>query len=210
MIDVFVKVWASSKMRLAMSIAVLERLAMMPDAHVHVIGSSQSLDPFKIQWPWSIEWQVKHYIGVDNVETLAPDRFWIYSKQYADASAQSPIYVVIDDDHLPIGKDWLSRGVAALAARPEFGMLSSWSINGEVPEGASDDPEVFPAHSIGCPYFCRAQSLGELPDGELKSYDQTLSAHVVRNVGKIGFLRNVRFNHVGFGLSQVIPEWWLA
>lgn len=202
MIDAFVKVWAESPMRSCLAGAVIDRLLRYEregQARVFVLAADHhGLFP-------------AIYIGAPVYISLLPDRFWITSKEYADRRAESPIYVVIDDDHLPIGKDWLEKGVAALAARPDFAMLSSWSVNGEVPlnNASSYDEDVFEHFAIGTPYFCRRGSLGQLPDGPLESYDQVLSEHV-KKIGRIGFLRSVRHNHLGYGYSQVIPEHWGA
>lgn len=104
-------------------------------------------------------------------------------------------------------------------------MLSSWSVNGEVPEKGNG--EVWPEASIGCPYFIRKYILNEqcrtpkgmlmlgspqaeLPDGELRNYDTILTQHVMSKGWKTGFLRNVRHNHLGLEHSQVIPEHWTA
>jgi len=233
-IDVFVKVWCGSMLRLNLARAVVARVLMFEDArpvflYANIDDHRAMVDAM---WPLAKErvwaWQM-----------VGPERFWVTSKQYAEDNAESPIYVVIDDDHLPIGKDWLAAGVAALERHPEYAMLASWSINGEVPgpratfeviSGAKTpeaagpgyftrdpdrpplhaDEEVFEASSsIGTPYFVRKGTLGQLPDGPLESYDQVLSEHA-RVKGKLGFLRNVRHNHLGCGYSQVAPGHWGA
>jgi hypothetical protein len=209
-IDVFVKVWAASAMRAMLAGAVMERLAKFEDARVTALMAAGTTVDGTPRIP------VTPNTEGFAMATLPRDRFWITSKQYAEDHAESPIYVVLDDDHLPIGKDWLSAGVETLLRYPDFAMLSSWSINGEVspPQGGGRvsyvDADLFESpSSTGTPYFVRRGDLGQLPDGPLESYDTVLSDHV-RAKGRIGFLRHVRHNHLGAHYSQVVPGHWGA
>lgn len=215
MIDVFVKVWCDTPLRLGLAMAVVERLKMFPNARLHVLCAKDTLH--------FAEWtEDKNFLWCDK------EKFWITTKAYAEQAAKSDIYVVIDDDHLPIGKDWLSGGAIALNTDPEFGMACSWSVNGEVPEDRSGMDPIWSSDSIGCPYFIRRGILGdadhsprgirsprgasicELPAGHLTNYDTMLTQHVQSKGWKTGFLRNVRHNHLGMSYSQVIPGHWSA
>lgn len=210
MIDVFVKVWIESRLRAHLCGAVLERVMNYPEANVIALCASNQDVRFVLS--------NREARGIVEVEVLGPQAFWKHSKQWADSHATSDIYVVIDDDQLPLGRDWIANGVAAMLAHPNFAMLSAWSINGEVAlsHSPADWGEMLhafptihpePVRSIGTPYFCRARSLGTLPDGDRGNYDQVMTDHV-RTRGPVGFLYNVRHNHLGCGYSQVIPEHW--
>jgi hypothetical protein len=200
-VDLFIKVWCQSVLRLGLAMAVIERCLILEDANVHVILCEESLMPDELVKQW--------FPRVKTWADLPAEKFWQSSKALAESLAKSDVYVVLDDDHLPIGKDWLEKGLRAMKHHPEYGCLSSWSINGEVPEGRGDE-WVFEAACTGTPYFIRKGISGVLPDGPLKSYDTVLSGHIRSKGHKIGFLREVRHNHTAYGLSQVIPEWWLA
>lgn len=213
MIDVFVKVWCDTPLRLGLAMAVVERLKMFLNARLHVLCAKDTLH--------FAEWtEDKNFLWCDR------EKFWITTKAYAEQAAKSDIYVVIDDDHLPIGKDWLTAGFEALDRNPEHGMVCSWSVNGEVPvsPGVGD---IWDSDSIGCPYFVRKGILsenrrtpeyslmlgdpqGRLPDGPLPNYDTILTKHIQSLGWKAGFLRNVRHNHLGMSFSQVIPGHWTA
>lgn len=216
MIDVFVKVWCDTPLRLGLAMAVVERLKMFPNARLHVLCAKDTLH--------FAEWtEDKNFLWCDK------DKFWITTKAYAEQAAKSDVYVVIDDDHLPIGKDWLSDGAATLGWNPDYGMLCSWSVNGEVPPGPGID-DVWESDSIGCPYFIRKGLLGDsLPNAPLPNYDTTLTNYLRHTICRIhkthegapelvvpcegwktGFLRNVRHNHLGMSYSQVIPGHWSA
>lgn len=205
MTDVFIKVWCSSVLRLGLAMAVIERCLMLDDANVHVIICEESLMPDELVKDW--------FPRVKTWADLPAEKFWQSSKALAESLAKSDVYVVLDDDHLPIGKDWLSKGLRAMKHNPEYGCMSSWSINGEVHPPTmvfTDDEYVWEEGCTGTPYFIRKGILKQLPDGPLKSYDTTLSEYIRSQGHTIGFMKAVRHNHLGYGLSQVIPEWWLA
>jgi hypothetical protein len=194
--DVFVRVWASSKLRLGLAVAVVERLRAERGAHLHLIVAEPSH-----RW---VDWG-KH----ENVHQLDDINFHWRSKKLAGELARSDPYVVLDDDHMPIGADWLQQGIETLRKCPEYGYVSSWSVNGEVRAPAGhDDPIAFPGLA-GTPYFIRrAIDTRFLPGGDLGSYD-TVFAEYVRALGwETGFARRVRHNHLGMGLSQVVPGHW--
>lgn len=197
MIDVFVRVHAETALREFLARAVIERAKMLADARVRVLQARE---------------QAATWWGVEGVSGIALEHFARESREAADAFAHSPIYVLIDDDQLPIGRDWLRAGVEALDAHPEFAMLSSWSVNGEVkdPGFAGPNHDVFEVESCGTPCFVRKGTFVDLPEGPAARYDTILSAHLKRNGARLGFLRHVRHNHLGYGLSQVVPQHWRA
>ncbi len=196
--DVFVRVWASSKLRLGLAVAVVERLRAERGARLHLIVAEPSH-----RW---LDWG-----KAESVHQLDAHDFHRRSKAAADELSRGGAYVVLDDDHMPIGADWLGDGLELLHDQPAYGYISSWSVNGEV-YATGADRDVFPALS-GTPYFMRRPThtygfLGTLPDGPLESYDTVFAEHV-RSLGwETGFARRVRHNHLGIGLSQVIPGHW--
>lgn len=213
MIDIFVRTRTNNPIRLSLASAVLDRLARIPGANVSLICAEEFELPRRSFGPMPPWYQVDSH------------RFHIDSRKRAHQKALSDVYVVIDDDCMPLGKDWLERGLAAMAARPQYAALASWSINGEIdpakcalpPCDASTwyqgDPgaeaDVFEVESLGTPTFLRRSMPLQVPEGSLGQYDGTLSA-AYREHGRLGMLRHVRHNHLGYGLSEVVPEWWLA
>lgn len=191
MIDVFIKSWTEEWIRHGLALSVVARCLRLP-CRLHLIVAEGS-----IAFPPDLKLEVS---------ILPREQFWIGSKAFAEARAESSVYVVLDDDHMPIGTDWLDEGVSSLDARPDYACLSSWSINGEVPEGGG---YVWASECTGTPYFIRKGILNpkRMPVGSLPNYDAVLSAEI-RKSGSIGFMRSVRHNHLGYGLSKVIPGWW--
>lgn len=210
MTDVFVKLWPQHELRWLMAQLVLERLNLLAGARVFLIV------PWSMRREPRVEALCSHWARL----LVAPDEiFHSTSKVVAARAAASPEYVVMDDDHLPIGADWLSRGVTALRTHETFAMLASWSVNGEVdpltvgPQGAVWSDELFESFGLGTPYFVNRLRVPpetfEIPETEAHTYDGPMSERV-RRYGRLGFLRNVRHNHLGIGFSTAAPGHWRA
>lgn len=214
MTDIFVRSRTNNPIRLAIAAACFERLKLLPEARVHLVTTATADVPAL----------PKEFNGGVWSDT-DPDRFHIDSRKIAESEASGGFYVVIDDDCMPIGKHWLECGIEVMAIFPQFSALASWSINGEIdPEKCALPPrdgdrqhqvgEIFEVPSLGTPTFIRRYRNGELirlnlPDAPIGQYDLTISQAYLEH-GRIGMLRNVRHNHLGYGLSEVVPDWWLA
>lgn len=197
MISVIVRCYPLTQFRAHLAAAVIERLLLWgPEIDLQRIRHVDSLPvPFE------------PVPGLPGAHVLGGDDFWRSSRILADDIARSDEYVLLDDDHLPIGSSWAFDGVAALRANPDFVSLSSWSINEEV--RATGEGPIFEAASTGTPCFVRKGTFVGLPSGAAPDYDITLSRWLLER-GRIGFLRDVRHNHLGCEFSQVIPEHWRA
>lgn len=220
MTDIFVRTRTNNPIRRAIASACIARLRLLEGAVVTLVAAVGFKPP-----------SLEVVVGTDPLSWVPycwadGARYHIHSRELAQGCSKSPVYVVIDDDCMPIGRDWLSDGLAAMAAHPEFSALASWSINGEIDpvKACSGDsglglstahPGIFEVPSLGTPTFIRRRRPnGELielriPEGDLGQYDHTLSQAYLEH-GRIGMLRHVRHNHLGYGLSEVVPEWWLA
>lgn len=190
MIDCFVRIYAGNLIRLGMAMATVERL--MVDAERGDIRLSLLVADGSMAAP--------HWAG----KLIKPlDRFHIDSKRYAEEHAKSDVYVVFDDDQLILGKDWLDKGLRVMEKNPEYGMLACWMITGEVPAGCGPDEHLWQSSSIGCPYFVRKGILTDTPETPIAGYDTDLTNYVESKGWKIGFMRHVRYNHLGSGYSQL-------
>jgi len=202
MTDVFVRIYATNLIRLGMAMTTVERLmvdAERGNIRLHLLVAEGSMA--------SPDWAGKLFSPLS--------RFHIDAKRYAESKAKSPIYVCFDDDQLIIGKDWLDKGLAFMAANPDWGMASAWMITGEVPEGSGFEAG-WESSSIGCPYFVRKgilvessnhgqveQIINYFPETPIASYDTDLTKVVQSRGYKTGFMRHVRYNHLGSQYSQL-------
>lgn len=202
--EIFIRCCPESQMRLGLAQAVVARCAMWDARIVLLVGRGSYFIPDP---------------GGALLErhVIAMREFARESRIVADSIAAGP-YCLIDDDQLPIGKSWLEDGFDALRYNPGYAMLSSWSINGEVPAPvkiasaagpAMADGPIFEVHSCGTPCFVNKGMFAHAPTADAPEYDNVLSAWL-RTRGRIGFLRHVRHNHLGYGYSQVVPGHWGA
>jgi len=196
-IDVFVRCWPQSKLRVALAEAVMERVRMDRDARLWVIVPAGVV--------------VKGLPQDAAVLRAEADSFAASSRARAEAVTNgSPIYCVLDDDQLPVGADWVRRGADLLA--PGLGMLSSWSVNGEVLQRPSDDPELFYPGSLGTPCWVRrGEAFAELPPGApAADFDLRLCDMLRRRGLYFAFASSIRHNHLGYEYSQVVAGHWGA
>ena len=188
MIDIFLRSYPEkgARLRFALGAAVIERVHHMSGIHLWLC-----MPPPK---------------PPEDLPALiaVPEPFHINSKRLAEEKAESEIYCVMDDDQLPIDRDFFELGVSTLSNHPEYGMLSGfpleYAIHGQ--PYADRTEEVIEAHSIGCPYFVRKGTLS-FPDGPLRQYDGILSKVVTDKGLKTGFARKCLYNHLGYGFSQI-------
>lgn len=133
----------------------------------------------------------------------------------ADELSNSDIYVVTDDDCMPLGVDFIARGVAVMAAHPEFGVLAALNIrsktlfdNGIPPyTGTFIDEDVWECHAVGGIRFCRKGIIKEWPPSVTPgSYDCQHQEALDKAGYKAGYMLKVTMNHLGEGLSTHWPE----
>lgn len=206
--DVFLRLWPMSEIRMLMARVVVERLRTHPDIDLHVIVP----DPLSIDNSSQLTNTWRALRGNhDRLHALyAPhSMFHITSRLLADHCSHSPVYVIIDDDHLMLYHDWLEAGLEVMKWFPEYGTVSAWSVNGEVPlppPGARGRSQVWESGSIGCPVFVRRGLFSDVPVLPAHGYDTALTQHVHKLGWKTGFTWRVRYNHIGQGFSQVVPQ----
>jgi hypothetical protein len=184
----------------------MERVLGLPKCNVHIVSVAGSF--YEETWR---ERAHKFYV-------IKPENYHVASKALAENCSRSDIYVVMDDDQLLYGQDFLSKGEEVLRSHPQYGMLSAHSINrDEVPCGAKDlpdcDADVWRSDSIGCPYFVRKGIITVWPDVPPLQFDTLLTKHILEKDYLTGFFHNVRYNHIGSHFSQLGKEHgfgWLA
>lgn len=125
--------------------------------------------------------------------------FHIVSKSCAERYAATSIYIVADDDCLPIGVDFVERGLALMEAWPKFGLISATSIcDGHYPAGAGAAlTDVVEEWSAGGVAFVRRGILTKFPPCTPDQVDETICNEIRRYGYKTGVMPEVSFNHLG-------------
>ena len=134
-------------------------------------------------------------------------------KKEAEEKSKSPIYVVTDNDCLPLGKDFVKQGVEILNRHPEYGLLAAANIcEGEFCSGsiwqAGDEVEC--RDIVGGVAFVRKGILNEFQMCEPPYVDRTICDKMRSKGYKTGIMPHLRFNHLGAGYSLANPACWMS
>jgi hypothetical protein len=143
----------------------------------------------------------------NRVTTMVEDKgqtdFHIRSKANAETLSETEIYVVTDDDCLPLGDDFIERGAAILQHHPEYGILTATSVcDGPFPSGKQlPDTDVVEMHAVGGVSFVRKGILKKFDLCSPDQVDDCICTEVNRAGYLTGVMPHVRFIHVGMWRS---------
>lgn len=149
-------------------------------------------------WRWKME--AEPIVLTPELLNCSRTEFMGEQFRYAEENG-SELYIVADDDCMPIGKDFIERGMNILKANPEYANLAA-SVH-YVP---ADAPEVFASNGGGGARFVR-RGMIEVPKNRPRVYDDcALSADLKARGWLTGYMRDVHINHLGHKLSTVWPD----
>lgn len=140
-------------------------------------------------------------IGCHNRDFQGMRRPWI------EAHAQSDIYIMAEDDCMPLGPDFIERGLAIMNRHPEFAVLSPLLL--PYPEKPSrwEDAECYEGITSGGINFTRKGCLKDLQVTPGVLFDESSQAGYLNRLGyKVGWMKTIKQNHLGAGLSTIWPE----
>lgn len=136
------------------------------------------------------------------------ERFHLARYRVPQANTSSEWFIVADDDCLPLGRDFIARGLEIARAHPEYGVLAASEVVG-VPPCNPHELGVVPSHGVGgicfvsprCPRF--NFDVASPGDADSARFQQ------VRGAGlQEARLLGVRMNHLGYGFSTVATGHW--
>lgn len=140
---------------------------------------------------------------------LLENNFHIASKRVAEDKSIGPIYIIADDDCLPLGNKFVERGLRIINSHPEYGILTATSVcDGPYPGDNKNLPDVVDMHAVGGIAFVRKGILKEFKDCEPSHIDGMICDEMNSNGFKTGIMPHLRFNHLGFGWSITNPDYW--
>lgn len=186
--DVFVRVYEDpyhpNNIRRGMAMAVLSRWALEPDIRVIVLSNFHFSTAFDIR--------------------IVEGPFHMGSKRAAERLAKSPIYVIADDDCLPVQRDFVASGLKAMSGKPDYGMMGAFNItdNNEYDFNSGAEP--------GGIVFVRKGILTDFEDRGPDKVDGSIADEMKRKHFRYGVSPNIRFNHLGSGYSLTSAGNWSA
>jgi len=196
--DVFIRVFSSSELRLGFAIATVARWRMQKDCKVTMLECMDA--EFWGETPWHSEVRL----------TNSPIPFATQSLQYAEEHANSDIYVICNDDNLPYGQDFVSKGLSIMDQYPDYGVISGVVVNGEGSEFEMNGPEVKEIHAVGGLVFLRKGLVTEFPPLEDCFWDGERHKQVVEKGFKSGYSRNLPYLHMGAHFSVANPAFFVG
>lgn len=149
---------------------------------------------------WELEPDIRLILVTPELIGASGKEFQSEHRRYAAENAQSDAYVVAEDDVMPLGKDFVSRGLYVMTQYPDYGVLVARTIWEQPTQGVLD------VNGDGID-FVRAGVIQRIlgPRGEW--FDGNVQAARLREIGiKTGRMGAVAANHLGFRLGTCWPD----
>jgi hypothetical protein len=139
----------------------------------------------------------------------AGDEFHWYARKHAEAHASSDLYILSDDDILPLGKDWIGRAVAVAERNPDYTILAGNNVVYSA-RTKNQGAEVQRGNAVGSPQLIRRGMIDwSKLSGEGKNEDSIIAQYLKENNLLEGVMVDLDFNHAGHGFSTMNPDYWL-
>jgi hypothetical protein len=190
-VDVFIRVFSSSELRLGFAIATVARWKLQQDCYVH-----------PIVWDGGINYAgFLYYITCGNRGPFAAE-----SMRIAEQFAKSDPYIICNDDNLPYGQDFVAKGLDIMARYPEYGVISGVVTNGHEPYDTEN--EVHEIHAVGGLVFLRKGLVTEFPPLEDCHWDIERHRQVTAKGFKSGYSNRLPYLHMGAHFSVANPAFF--
>lgn len=195
MTDVFIRVFSCSELRLGFAIATVARWKMQTDCRVRPVVWNGGLGAYR---DWGLQFAVR---TCDNSGPFATT-----SLQLAEENAASDPYIICNDDNLPYGQDFVTKGLDIMARHPEYGVISGVVTNGHEPYSTKD--EVTEIHAVGGLVFLRKGLVTEFPPLEDAHWDCERHRQVTAKGFKSGYSHRLPYLHMGVNFSVANPDFF--
>lgn len=144
-----------------------------------------------------------------SILNCTPFEFQRQRRIFAENLARGEIYILADGDCLLGPESPIPQALSLMAKYPDFGILSLMPENCTIvpwtPENYAPilTDEVMEHVSVGGIRFCRKGILGDWPAQNGPGYDG-IHSEAIRKAGfRVGYARNLLYNHLGERFSSV-------
>lgn len=126
-------------------------------------------------------------------------------RKWAEENTTGDIYILAEDDCLPLGKNFTERGIALLDSYGEYAVLSPKLL--PFPPPMNENDLVSEGITAGGINFTRAGLIDTTIIPKDAVWDESSQAQHLREKGfKSGWMRDVMCNHLGAMHSTLWPE----
>ena len=206
--DLFIRIGPKDRIRLGIAMACVARWKSDPLVRLRPIalGGTRLAEPFTYRDYLELSWE----------KCFPAENFHFDSRQYADENAETEPYLMVDDDEMPLGKNWVEYAVKLWrlynSDRKYVMMVGRSALRAEDVTQHHDrlktsrmEVEEMP-YWWGCPYMSYR---GAVPYEEMKGradqQDPVVETWAKENGKKQALCMNLYYNHFGLNFSQVQP-----
>ena len=203
MIDVFVRAAPETQVRLFLEFAAIERWKLEPDINLRVIWRNGS-----------IATRFSECSVLPEIFLTAENFQWT-SRDYADKHATTDPYILADSDHLPLGANFVQRMQKLWREYDanNYVMIGANSIlaSENQTQYISDPQPVYDApHAMGATMMHRKGILDYSSFKGIASKQDSYVCDFMRaKKMRFAYFRDIHYLHLGYGLSQVEPLYWM-
>jgi len=206
--DLFIRIAPKDRIRLGIAMACLARWKSDPLVRMRVLVPSE----IKLAEPWTF----RDYLDLSWEACIPFENFHFGTRQYADEHTETEPYLMVDDDEMPLGANWVEHAVNLWqlynANRKYVMMVGRSALRAEDVTQHHErlrtsglEVEEMP-YWWGCPYMSYR---GAVPYGEFKGpadkQDPIVSDWAIKNNKKQALCMGLYYNHFGLSFSQVQP-----
>lgn len=144
-------------------------------------------------------WEMEPGINLVTL-TGAGKSFQRERRRIAAKESVSDIYIVVEDDIMPLGRRFVERGVGAMREHPGYAVLGPRTVW---------EQQLSPVVEVGNGDICDFIRKGTVDKvlREEEWFDGVLQSARLREIGwKTGRMRDVAVNHFGFKLGTTWPD----
>ena len=207
-VDVFIRFAPKDRIRMGIATACIARWRSDPLVRLRMLVPNE----IKLSCPFT----VADYTELSWETAIPFENFHFGTRQYADEHAETEPYLMVDDDEMPLGKNWTEYAIKLWrlynSDRKYVMMVGRSALRAE---DVTQHHERLKTSRIeveempywwGCPYMSYK---GAVPYREMKGradqQDPVVEAWARENGKKQALCMNLYYNHFGLSFSQVQP-----
>jgi hypothetical protein len=195
MIDLFISTCAEDSIRAGMCRATIARWMREADVSIKILQFGNPSD--------ALRGHESFVVSKRSLKNPGPfDASERERRIIADDMAQSDIYILADDDILPLQKNFVMNALAVMRAHPQFAKVCLYTIpdHPQKEAGSFQDDDIFQVHGGGGVRFIRKgiAKQWEPSDGQ-EGYDAPHCREIYRRGFKVGYFKNFTGLHLGWG-----------
>lgn len=189
MIDAFLSTCGNEPLRLGLATATFAYFSLREDINLTVIRNKDA-------WLAPADRPCLS-LGLDR------ENFQRERRKQADICATTSIYLMLDDDVLPMQESFIEQGLEIMERHPKFAVIGLRERGVQyLTENGETDDEVEERSEAGGIYFIRRGLITNWPRIMADNNYDFLQAEAARIAGwKVGIFRNLTFNHLGLNFS---------